>query len=525
MTISSAPSSDDRGGKPLVDLDVPSMASLTCDQLRVMHAVNAGQHVFLTGCAGCGKTRTALALRDGLAAAGTAFDLTASTGVAAELLGGCTLHSLLCLRKDDEADPKEAVKRARRWKRARLQALRVLLIDEVSMLSAETLELALEVLRGVRGAAGLPVLVLVGDFLQLAPVEGTLALESPVWQGLAPTIVCLGKSFRQADDAAFVDLLNDVRVGRISEKTHLALQSRVDAPVVVPSADVKPTVLMALRNSVDTVNARHLLALPGDTVVLRARVYVASRASTGDPWAPVARSSPPCLPGGATMPAALVGLDVSVPQGVDHWAFVTEAAAMASASLTTTPSILTLRAGAQVMFTANLGNGIVNGTRGVVVEFVGGLPKVQLASGAMVVPLPVVRTRLLPQNLQPAARRRVVEDTSDLGFKEAELGPVLACAQVPLVLAWALTIHKCQGSCVTLAEISLNVFAKGQAYVALSRATSLDSITLRDYDPDSITADEAVVAWYDAHAPASQGGAGAGGAGGPGGSSSCLPAM
>ena len=96
------------------------MASLTPAQQQVLHLVNARKHVFLTGCAGCGKTRAVLAMKEALQAARTPFEVAASQGVAAELLGGSTLHSLLCLGRDlpGTAEARAAiVSKARRYRR------------------------------------------------------------------------------------------------------------------------------------------------------------------------------------------------------------------------------------------------------------------------------------------------------------------------------------------------------------------------------------------------------------------------
>lgn len=493
----------------LVATQAATEAGLTPHQAQVLDLVNARRHVFLTGCAGCGKTRTALALRDGLRAAGTPFELAASTGVAAELLGGCTLHSLLCLGRDvgDTPEARAAlVARARRYRRVRIKKMQVLLIDEVSMLSAETLEVALHILRAVRAPAALPVIVLVGDFLQLAPVTGALALDSAPWTDLAPAVVCLQRSFRQAGDADFLQVLNEVRVGRLSPGSIEALQSRVGV-TVDEDAPVQPTVLQGTRAAVDAVNARHLQALPGPSVTLAASIFVGRRATNAEAWLPLPGSRP--VPPGR-LQDGLAGTEVSVPPGMGLDAMVTEAKGIAAACLTTTPAVLELRVGAQVMFTANLGPGIANGTRGVVVDFVGGLPQVQLASGACIVPMPVARVRRLEAPIpgfHPATGADGADDDDDVDEDDTgqpvdalETGPALVCSQVPLALAWALTIHKSQGCTLTLADISLRVFAEGQAYVALSRAPSLDAITLRDFNPAIIKADPRVVAWYEAEA-------------------------
>ena len=519
--------------KPLADVTVPEMGALTAAQARAITLVNEGRHVFLTGCAGCGKTRTALALKAALTRAGTPFEFTASTGVAAELLGGGTLHSFLCLGIDEDETPATVVARARRYRRERIKRMRLLLIDEVSMLSAETLQLALHVLRGVRAPAPLPVIVLVGDFLQLPPVKGALALDSAAWADLDPAVVCLARSFRQAGDSAFLDILNEARVGKLGPGSIDALRSRVGAPIVRPTADAAdadagdadggtddvhvdadaddadadddaddadPTVLHSNRAPVEAVNLSRLRTLPGPDVVFPAYVFVGHRDDPNEPWRPLPGST---AVAGRLLVRDLVGLQVTRPVGVSDEDMVFEATKAVGACLTTTPPVLTLRKGAQVMFTANVGKGIANGTRGTVVGFVDGLPQVRLlASGRKVLATTLQRSRL-PERTQTvtALAAWAPSPSSDKALSVADTGPVVVCEQVPLRLAWAVTIHKSQGSTLPMVHMNLRLFAEGQGYVALSRAPSLDAITLEAFDPASFRANVKVVEWYAAHTP------------------------
>jgi len=525
---------DEDEDKPLADVTVPEMGALTAAQARAITLVNEGRHVFLTGCAGCGKTRTALALKAALTRAGTPFEFTASTGVAAELLGGGTLHSFLCLGIDEDEAPAAVVARARRYRRERIKRMRLLLIDEVSMLSAETLQLALHVLRGVRAPAPLPVIVLVGDFLQLPPVKGALALDSAAWADLDPAVVCLARSFRQAGDSAFLDILNEARVGKLGPASIDALRSRVGAPIVRPTADAAdaddadggaddaavdadadeddeddaddadPTVLHSNRAPVEAENLSRLRTLPGPDVVFPAYVFVGHRDDPSEPWLPLPGST---AVAGRLLVRDLVGLQVTRPVGVSDEDMVFEATKAVGACLTTTPPVLTLRKGAQVMFTANVGKGIANGTRGTVVGFVDGLPQVRLlASGRKVLATTLQRSRL-PERTQTvtALAAWAPSPSSDKALSVADTGPVVVCEQVPLRLAWAVTIHKSQGSTLPMVHMNLRLFAEGQGYVALSRAPSLDAITLEAFDPASFRANVKVVEWYAAHTPLDDG--------------------
>jgi ATP-dependent DNA helicase PIF1 len=167
-------------------------------------------------------------------------------------------------------------------------------------------------------------------------------------------------------------------------------------------------------------------------------------------------------------------------------------AAMADTSLVITLPVVTLKVGAQVMFTCNQGRTICNGTRGVVVDVSDPVaPRVQLASGEVVSAAPVARAT----PVSDALARGLADAGVALEDRLTE-GPCVVCEQVPLALAWALTIHKAQGATLTLARVSLNVFAAGQAYVALSRVPSLDALFLKDFEPDAVRAEGEVIEWY-----------------------------
>ncbi|NXI18959.1 PIF1 helicase, partial [Irena cyanogastra] len=137
-----------------------------------------------------------------------------------------------------------------------------------------------------------------------------------------------------------------------------------------------------------------------------------------------------------------------------------------------------LKLGAQVMLAKNLdvSQGLVNGARGVVVGFESeqkGLPKVRFLCGV---------TQLIKME------KWVIKGPS---------GVHLSRQQLPLKLAWAISIHKSQGMSLDCVEISLSrVFESGQAYVALSRARSLAGLRVLDFDPKAVRADPAVLQFY-----------------------------
>ena len=138
---------------------------------------------------------------------------------------------------------------------------------------------------------------------------------------------------------------------------------------------------------------------------------------------------------------------------------------------------LCLRVGAQVMCIANLDldsdNPICNGSRGVVKEINSqGMPVVEFKNGSV----------------------RVI----GLHCWQSETIPSVAVKQLPLILAWAITIHKSQGASLDMAEIDVGnkIFECGQTYVALSRVRSLDGLYLKSFDPNRILINKKVRGFY-----------------------------
>ena len=480
----------------LLDVNNPAAAVLSDNQKRVLQYVAEGKNVFMTGRAGCGKSRVTEVLATCLRDAETPYAITASTGIAAEPLGGMTLHQFLSIVPG--SDLAACVKRASyKTNAARIKAVKVLFIDEVSMLSAEVMELAVNVLMAVRSKkAGLPVFVMVGDFCQLAPVgnrdrePATLFLESAIWKSLAPETVLLRDSWRQGtDNPTFLRVLDEARFGELSPDSVAFLRAHVGVALDHP-VDVEPTHLAPLREDVGSMNASKLTALPGTAVEFVASVFVGTRDAAG---LAVTR-----LPGSRTLDvrtefkgsvheavaAKLQSVHVSVPRLAstqDIANILHDAAAMMGNS--SMEPVLKLKPGAQVMFVANISPTIVNGTRGVVTDISAeGVVSVKLLNGVITPVQAVCRTRPFGAASTPT--------------KEA----FLVYSQLPLKLAWAITVHKAQGMNLDLATMDLgaSVFTTGQAYVTLSRMRSDAGMTLTRFEPAAVRADAFVVNWYKA---------------------------
>ncbi len=396
-------------------------------QEEALTILKTGANVFLTGEPGSGKTHTVNAYVRWLREHDIEPAITASTGIAATHIGGMTIHAWSgigikeALTKYDLrmiAANERVVKRMRRAK--------VLIVDEVSMLSANTLTMVdaacREVLSKTEPFGGLPV-VLVGDFFQLPPIvkrqeaeagqmafaeeaSPIFAYDSPAWARADLTVCYLEEQHRQ-DDPEFLGILSAIRQNTFDE-THLAhIAKRMTSLATAPKNAPK---LFTHNADVDRINAEMLKRLPGaeNSFLMTSQ-------------------------GSAKLAATLIKNCLS-------------------------PETLLLKINAAVMFTKNnQKEGYVNGTLGTVVGF-------NSTNG-----YPLVETR---------GRRRIEVEPVEWMVEENDR-PLARIKQIPLRLAWAITVHKSQGMSLDEAVMDLReCFAFGQGYVAISRVRQLAGLHL-----------------------------------------------
>lgn len=388
---------------------------MSMTQGEALEILKTGANVFLTGEPGSGKTHTVNAYVSWLREHGIEPAITASTGIAATHIGGITIHSWsgigiaerLSAGDVDAIASKEHVAK-------RIFKSRILVIDEVSMLSGETLRMVEAVVREVRRTGevfgGMQV-IFVGDFFQLPPVSrrgtgsrSSFAFESSVWKELNPLVCYLTEQHRQEDEV-FLSALSSIRAGTADEETLLCFQERASTPQDVSE---KIPRLFAHNADVDRINADALSKLPGAPALFHMTSH-----------------------GAPTMVEALKRGCLS-------------------------PELLSLKKDAVVMCTKNNPTqGFANGTLGVVVGF------------DPATKYPIIKTK----------------DGDTLTIEPMEWaveqdGKVRArISQIPLRLAWAMTIHKSQGMSMDAAAMDLSgVFEHGHGYVALSRVRSLSGL-------------------------------------------------
>ena len=351
---------------------------------------------------------------------------------------------------------------------ARWRSVKTLIIDEVSMMSVKIFEILDKIGRSARKQylrpfGGIQV-ILIGDFYQLPPVgkmddpESRLfCFESPTWETTfaRENHIQLRTPYRQKDPE-YIQVLEEVRAGKLSEKTINILADRLGA--TVPDSVIKPTKLFPRNADADMVN-QNMYAQIKEPEILYESTKIENMQFFSDTAIPI----PQDVQNRCTM---LTREDID-----QQMAMYMENNHLAK--------IVKLKKGAVVMCLANLDTdaGICNGSQGVVVDFV--------TSGAK--QYPVVRfLNGITMKIAPKVYQH--DDYPKYGVE-----------QLPLRLAWAFTIHKSQGVTLEIAEMDIGsrVFECGQTYVALSRVKSLSGLYLSGFNPTKIKTNPRVIAFYE----------------------------
>lgn len=403
------------------------------NQQEALDILKMGRNVFLTGEPGSGKTHTVNEYVAYLRSRGIEPAITASTGIAATHINGITIHSWSGIGIKKSLDKRDLAKIAStEYIKKRVRRAKVLIIDEVSMLAPETLDMVDMVCRQIKDESlpfgGMQV-VLVGDFFQLPPVarqdviadaepqitllkkeSGQFAYEASAFARADVAVCYLTEQYRQ-DDPDFFNLLSAIRTNTFGNHHLQYLQARNTAYDAVPATAPK---LFSHNVNVDSVNEKILGTLAGEPQ-----------------WFPM-RS-----------------------EGHDVLVSILKRGCLS-------PDLLQLKPGAAVMFTKNnVKEGFVNGTLGVVEDFDkdAGYPIVKIRNGRKLIVEPMDWT---------------IEEN---GKSRAKI------SQLPLRLAWAITVHKSQGMSLDEAAMDLGrVFEYGQGYVALSRLRGLAGLYLLGYN-------------------------------------------
>lgn len=435
-------------------MDFPHLSS---SQREALDAFRSGVSMFVTGDAGTGKTELIRCMVQDATARGIRVAITATTGIAAVNVHGSTLHSFLKLMPDDQGLTKqEVVARIKSTFRSKgkynpylklvnkIRCYRALIIDEVSMMDTDMFDKVDFLLREyfLRDVPfGGIQMVLVGDFFQLPPVYHNASLpkfifQMPIFYEVFQRFELL-EIFRQQD--AFASLLRRMRRGILTPRDISILEERIGADVSIDG--IYPTRLFSKNEDVDRMNASELSDLPGPEERF------------------VSKSTYVPLPG-----------------------FCEDRLETCRAKFEKDFSVgtLILKKGAQVLLTYNLdlSRGLCNGSRGVVET------------------LDPLSVRFINKNHTDTVTVSIDEVLFTRIDRENHIE--FSSSMIPLKLAWATTIHKSQGLSLDCVEILLDmtIFAEGQAYVAVSRARTLEGLSFKAFRKEAIRSSSLVQEFY-----------------------------
>eukprot|EP00903_Cladosiphon_okamuranus_P022385 g20588.t2 len=464
------------------------LEGLCAEQRHVIDLVLKGKSVFFTGAAGTGKSFLLKKLHQALRFSdkGPSTFMTGTTGKAAVGIGGCTIHSFAGIGLGKEATP-ELVGRVQRSRNAqkRWSMCEVLVIDEISMMEADLfdkLNIVAQRMKGNSRPFGGVQLVLCGDFFQLPPIgigrgSTKFCFQAKTWDTSVDQSIVLKQVFRQKDPF-FLKILHEMREGRVSPEAEKILADKVE--------------------QCRFERYQRIRAVSAAEAAAAAAVATAAAAEAQAEAAAEARAAELEDAGGGCAFSSLPDKNEDVDRlNVEELGKLQGEPEFYDASDSGDPTYLKqlqkhcaagerieLKIGAKVLLLKNLDSSsqLVNGATGVVTEFVE-------ASGRK---LPRVEFDTMEGEGKVTTVIREEEWSVSLGEKE-----MARRVQLPLRLAWALSVHKSQGMTIANVMVSTQgMFEYGQAYVALSRAMTLDGLHLLDFRIDVVKAHESVKNFY-----------------------------
>lgn len=541
----------------------PAVASFSSEQRHVLLAIQARKNVFCSGGGGSGKTFLLQHLQAHvLPPSSTVFTATTSAaallinGLTIHAWAGLTPEITDAFRAGRcSADAIcEKIKKERPYAVDRWNAVEFLVIDEISMLDDSTFTLLDQMGRAFRRREskhrpwGGLTLLCSGDFCQLPPViEGSsggdkpccFAFLSPSWDRTFSLSIELKTVFRQAEDAAFARMLGEIRKGRCSEATTRALQAcyRPSSSVSggASSADGRGKerdetsgVLLAATHlhthvkAVEKENAAQLAALPGALVEfhcadeVRQPDYssqkITQRCPAAAPVVSLKKGAQVMLTRALDQSAGLVNGSRGVVIGFEppsyslgEVKFYGRLAQAVAAGAGSSAAPASASVGLPIVFFPNAKPS----------KDFPGVPAAILkeleAKGKLTIPKGACDVRgglfiaVKPLEFVLRDYSAPLTSTSDRGSLAGAAGVTTTMSvaairrQLPLALAWAVSIHRSQGATLDLVNADLSkVFEFGQAYVSLSRCKSLKSLTLSaPFDPAVVKAHPLVVEFYD----------------------------
>lgn len=404
---------------------------LSEQQNNVLEKFKKGLNIFLSGEAGTGKTVTIKEIIKHCKYNNINYGITASTGAAAILINGNTLHSFLGIG-DGSADLNFLYNRCLyKYKNIykRLNELDVLIIDEISMISEEIFTKISKYLSFIRSKVkpfgGIQMLIC-GDFYQLPPVNGKYCFESEIWDKCNFSYELLKKNYRQSCDNKLQSILTNIRNNNLTKEDIDILEKCKYTRFI---NDIIPTKIFSKNYIVNDINESYFKKQL-EKVNYNQYIYHTEYKNT--------KSKNYC----------------------DKYGI---------------PDKVTLCTGLQVILNTNIDTSkyLVNGLRGIIVS----LDETGI----------YIKTQIHSMNIRINKVKILREDNT-------------ICYNImPVILGYAITVHKSQGITLDAAEIDVgdNIFEYGQAYTALSRIKSIDSLKIINVNKKAFMNNQKVVDFYN----------------------------
>jgi len=413
-----------------------------CQERALDLLINSSENVFLTGQAGTGKSFLVKQFLE----SNPYVPIVASTGRAALLVGGVTFHSFFRIIPFKSKAEIFAMTMQDRKYVNRMRDTYIIIIDEISMLSGETLALAEELARTAKGVdlpwGGMRIIA-VGDFAQLPPVakmddDPDWAFTHPVWEKSNFKNAPL-KTIMRTTDLEFIEVLNDLRAAR---KVKLPNGNKIATEKIKTFFDKK---LISRQQS-------------GNSEFVGTRVYARKNRVRGYNHAQLVKIPHPAV----TIKTVYHGEDYGIAKFRDEKNEV--------------PMELVLKQDALVMIKVNnMSAGYVNGT----------LAYVEKISDT------ILTLRHATTNEQIFLDKKVYE------WKKGDGQTIATATQFPVILGWAITIHGSQGTTLDTIYTDLSdLWEFGQCYTAVSRLKTGNGLNIEAWNPESIIASKKVRNFY-----------------------------
>jgi ATP-dependent DNA helicase PIF1 len=421
-----------------------------------------GKNIFITGPGGTGKSSLIRYIQRDAYKKCINIQVCALTGCASVLLQckAKTIHSWAGIGLGNGSIESMVTKIMKnRYAKAIWKGTDILIVDEVSMMSKKLFEMLDAIGKAVRKSSktfGGIQLIFSGDFYQLPPVGDKddpdttkFCFESDLWAETfsLDNSINLKTIFRQ-NDPIYQKILNQIREGRIKKSSNEKLLENV-GKLVPDDITIEPTKLFPKRSQVDYINAEKMVNLSGKEYEYKIKYHSDLEMNSKE------RS---------------IRTQYTKEQIHNELMYLQ--------SNLRCEEIVKFKVGAQVMCIVNIqldnGDILCNGAQGKIVGIsLEGLPIVKYKNG---------------YNM-----------TMNYHIWPSELIPGIGVSQIPLILAWAITIHKAQGATMDLAEVDVGsgIFECGQTYVALSRVKSLEGLYLASFDVRRIRINKKVQEFYD----------------------------